>query len=261
MQPSVIVSQSDDRLNPWIMCSDVRPDARLRLICFPYAGGNAGAFRQWSRLINADIEVLAIQYPGRATRFKEKLMASMDELVEAIYQACKLTFEQKPYVFFGHSMGASVAWELCHQLSTQQNNLPELLMVSGRRAPRESLPRDYQPIHNLPKDKFLERLQNLNGTPEEVLQHRDLMELMEPIIRNDFKLIENWQAELREPLNIPIQVMGGVDDQHLSEASLHGWSRESLLPCDVHLFSGDHFYLHTQEASLIEKLNEILKTV
>ena len=247
--------------NPWLFCPEQRPSARLRLICFPYAGGNAGVFRSWANYFNEDIELVAIQYPGRATRFKEALLPSMEELVGAIFESCSDFLCEKPFVLFGHSMGASVVWELSHQLRKKNLRMPEMLIVSGRRAPSESLPEDYKMIHSLPKNEFLERLKTLNGTPEELLEHKDLMELMEPVIRNDFKLIETWSVTTVPKLNLPIEVLGGEDDKHLDKMALKAWEKESSKTCNISLMPGDHFYLHQHEKVLMKKLNELLNNI
>lgn len=248
--------------NPWLVSPDLNASAPFRLYCFAYAGGNANVFRSWPALLDKRIELVAIQYPGRATRFKDGLIDSMEVMLEQLEHALRESLKEKPYAFFGHSMGAGIAYELSRRLHkkslTQKINLPARLIVSGRRGPGAPIEADKKPIHKLPKDAFIERLKNLNGTPEELLQHEDLMNLMEPILRNDFKLVETWKSQEGEALPLPLSIYGGENDEHINLETLDAWKRESKLESRVVMFPGDHFYLHQHEQLLVNEINKDL---
>jgi medium-chain acyl-[acyl-carrier-protein] hydrolase len=250
--------------NPWLFFPEDKQSANFRLFCFSYAGGNANTFRNWPRYLSEQIELIAIQYPGRATRFKEKSIDSMGEMVDQLLDHLKSEFNEKPYAFFGHSMGASIAFELARKIANENNSSgrkltpPSHLIVSGRRGPKAKIEKERKPIHNLPQEDFLKRLRELNGTPEELLQHDDLMDLMEPILRSDFKLVETWKYKPQEVLSIPLSIYGGKDDQHIDEGSLNAWQLESDASSNIEVFPGDHFYLLQHEQRLVEKINNDL---
>jgi len=244
--------------NPWLWTPSPRPQAELSLYCFAYAGGNATIFRSWVDKLDPRIELQAIQLPGRAARFKEPLLDSMESILDALEIALLPEIEGGQYAFFGHSMGASVAFELTKRFQKKGVNLPKRLIVSGRRAPSLALDDNRKHIHTLPKDQFIERLKILNGTPEALLAHEDLMDLMEPILRSDFKVIETWKYQKGEPLDVPLSMFIGIDDEHVGEESYEAWKKESSQECELKIFPGDHFYIQNYENELIEKINSSL---
>lgn len=244
--------------NPWLFSPQPRPRAELKLFCFAYAGGNANVFRSWVDKLDARIELQAIQLPGRAARFKEPLLESMEDILDALEKSLIKELENCPYAFFGHSMGASIAFELTRRLQNKGANLPKRLIVSGRRAPSLPVDQNRKHIHKLPKAEFIERLKTLNGTPEALLAHEDLMNLMEPILRSDFKVIETWQYKPADALNVPLSIFTGIEDEHMGEESEQAWKKESTLECETHVFPGDHFYLQQYEDQLLKKINSSL---
>jgi medium-chain acyl-[acyl-carrier-protein] hydrolase len=250
--------QGSQEASSWLFKPKPRPKAELKLFCFAYAGGNANIFRNWTSSLDPRIELNAIQLPGRAARFKEPLLDSMQAILDALEQALTPEFDKGEFAFFGHSMGASIAFELARILQAKQKRLPKRVIVSGRRAPSLPIKEDRKSIHDLPKQEFIEQLKNLNGTPNELLEHEDLMELMEPILRSDFKVIETWKYQQSEPLNTPLSIFSGFDDEHVSERSLAAWSKESKYACESVIFPGDHFYLKKYEIELVDKINNIL---
>lgn len=249
----------------WLVTPRPNPAARIRLFCFPYAGGNANAFRSWADKLNPQIEMLALQYPGRATRFKEPLIDSMDQMLVALEHALLDSLYEKPFAFLGHSMGASIAFEFSRVLQRKAYPVPKQLIVSGRRAPCEPLVQQSksqkQPSYTLPKSDFLEKIRQLNGTPAELLEHDDLMELMEPILRNDFKLVETLSYKQDAKLNMPVYVMNGEDDSHVNEDTIKAWQDETSESCHFYSFPGDHFFLHAHEDQVLKAIEDILLPV
>ncbi len=250
--------------NPWFMVPSPRPQASLRLFCFAYAGGNANIFRSWADQLDEQIELIAIQLPGRGARFNEPLLDSMESILEQLRLVFKDQYH-RPYAFFGHSMGASIAFELSRIIQQRAKTdsdvlLPSRLIVSGRKGPSFVEEQEREPIHNLPKEEFINRLKNLNGTPQELLEHEDLMALMEPILRSDFKVIETWQHQEGELLKIPMSVYSGDEDEYLCPESLKAWQKETDQKCEFVSFSGDHFYLQSQEQNLVNQINKSLAT-
>lgn len=223
-------------------------DPRLRLFCFPYAGGSAAIYHQWPARLPTDIELLAVQYPGRASRLREPPCTHLDVLLDGIEQAIGPLLGM-PFAFFGHSMGASVAFELTRRLHAAQRPLPTQLFLSGRTAPQCTSLKP--PIHLLPDEQFIEALRTLNGTPAELLEHRELMEMMLPTLRADFQLLETWEYRATAPFDIPISVFGGLDDHSVPTESLDAWAGCTTRKLKRHLFPGDHFFLHQQHPGML----------
>ncbi|HEX2091625.1 MAG TPA: thioesterase II family protein [Longimicrobiaceae bacterium] len=228
---------------------------RLRLFCFPYAGGGAAVFRSWSSTLPPEVQLCPVHLPGRGNRFVEPPVTRLSVLVDLL--AGELApYLDIPFAFFGHSMGALVAFELARRLRDESRVLPEYLLVSGRRAPQ--CPSDKRPLHALPEGEFQEELRNLNGTPEEILQHPELMELFAPILRADFEICETYSYVEGEPLDLPVSAFGGLADPDVSREHLSGWKEHTRGPFRLRMFPGGHFFLHGARQELVHAVAEDL---
>lgn len=237
-----------DRLR-WIARFPPRPSARLRLFCVPYAGGSASAYRGWGDGLPASVEVCAVQLPGRETRYGEPLLTDARTAAAALAQAITPLLD-RPFAFFGHSLGALVAWETVLALGRQRGGpAPAALLVSGHRAPH--LPREQRPIHALPDDLFVDELRRLDGTPAEVFEDPELMALVLPQLRADFQMAETYEPAPTPPLSCPVVALGGSDDDRTPREALEAWRQSTTGPFDVRVFPGHHFYLHAQRAPLL----------
>jgi medium-chain acyl-[acyl-carrier-protein] hydrolase len=242
----------------WIQSPRAAPDARLRLFCLPYAGGAASIFRQWPQQLPPQVAVHPVQLPGRENRFTEPPFRALPPLVAALAQVLAPYLDQ-PFALFGHSMGAILSFELARALHAQGGPNPALLIVSGHGAPQ--LPDRDPPIHQLPQPLFLEQLQRFNGLPDEVLQHTELLELMLPLLRADFQLIETYVYSEAPPLDCPIVVLGGAHDPTVQRGELDGWRTQTRRTCGVHEFPGDHFFIRSAQAAVIQTLARELASV
>src|SRR4029453_515698 len=240
----------------WIACCKPRPQARLRLFCFPYAGGGALIFRTWSDGLPAEVEVCPIQLPGRGTRLMEPLFTQLSPLIQALAQAL-LPLLDKPFAFFGHSLGALVSFELARQLRRQYGVQPVRLFISADRAPQ--IPNRDPPIHSLPEGEFLVELRRLNGTPREVLEDEELRQIMLPLLRADFAVYETYGYSTEPPLNCPISAFGGLQDHRVSRGDLEAWRDQTSVSVSLRMFPGDHFFLNTTQASLLGALSQELR--
>ena len=235
--------------NPWIVRAKESPAASLRLFCFPYAGGAANIFHQWSSLLPSSIEVCAVQPPGRGSRLLEEPFTDSGELVSAAANAL-LPYMDRPFALFGHSMGALVAFELARMLRREWLRGPLCLFVGGRCAPQ--IPETRPPLHALPDRQLLKELELMNGTPEEVLAHPDLMQLMLPLLRGDFSVAETYLYNDEPPLGCSITAFGGLDDGGVSRQTLEAWREQTEAAFSLHVLPGDHFFLHTAEQALLK---------
>src|SRR6185437_8848497 len=182
---------------PWFTSKRPNARARLRLFCFPYAGGGPAIYRLWPQNLPTDVEICVAQLPGRGTRMREQPFTNLDALVQAATEAIKPLLD-KPFALFGHSMGAMISFELARRLREQGQPQPSYLFISGRRAPQ--LPNDDPLSYNLPDTELRQELLRLNGTPKEVLEHPELMELMLPLLRADFSVVETYEYRPGVPL-------------------------------------------------------------
>ena len=240
----------------WIACRKPNPQARLRLFCLPYAGTSASVFRTWSDGLPVDVEVCPVQLPGRGTRLMETPFTQPASLVQALAQAL-VPLLDKPFAFFGHSLGALVGFELARQLRRQTGVQPVRLFVSADRAPQVSH-RD-RPIHALPEGEFLVELRRLNGIPGKVLEEAELMQMILPILRADFAVYETYIYATEPPLNCPISTFGGLRDHRVSRGDLEAWRDQTSGSFSLRMFPGDHFFWNTTQPLLLQILSQELR--
>ncbi|MBE9040675.1 thioesterase [Oscillatoriales cyanobacterium LEGE 11467] len=224
---------------------------RLRLFCFPYAGGGTLAFRSWLDYFPSAIRIYPVELPGRCFRLQEPAIAQLQPLVREIARAL-YPYLDKPFAFFGHSMGALIGFELTRLLRKQHQISPIRLCVSGRCAPQ--IPPFESPIYHLPSSEFLTALRRLNGTPSEFFENLELMELALPILRADFAVVETYSYLREEPLSCPISVFGGLQDPKTTVNFLKAWQAQSTQDISLHLFSGDHFFIHSDRNEFLKLL-------
>lgn len=246
-------SRSGD--NSWVKFPKPNPQAKLRLFCFPYAGGGALSFRAWQDSLPHTVEVCPIELPGRGTRLLEPPFTRLEPLTQEIAHAL-LPHLDKPFAFFGHSMGGLVSFELARLLCREYGSSPVHLFVSCRRAPQ--VPDPNPPIHTLPEPEFLEELRRLNGTPEAVLENTELMQLLLPILRADFEVIETYVYAPEPPLECGITAFGGLQDRKVSYDDLEVWREQTSDSFSVQMLPGDHFFINSSQPLLLQALSRKL---
>ena len=242
----------------WIVTPRTNNKAKIRLFCFPYSGAAASIYYPWVDILPGSIEVCAIQYPGHGNRVSETLFYDLDGLLDVAQEAL-LPYFDKPFAFFGHSMGALVGYELARRLKKTQVKQPDLLFVSGHNAP--FLPDLSEPLHNLEEKEFIFRLRELNGTPDEVLQDPELREILIPILRADFSVCETYQYENDQLLDCPICACGGLQDKYVDREGLTAWGKLTTGEFTARFFPGDHFYINTERMYLLMAIAQELNKV
>ncbi|MEV0445261.1 alpha/beta fold hydrolase [Streptomyces spectabilis] len=230
---------------------------RASLICFPHAGGTAGYFRGWSRLVPSDIEVLAVRYPGREDRLMDPFAESMEELADDVVSAVRPLLD-RPVAFFGHSMGASVAYEVAARLHATarphaerapfHGTAPTALFLSGRAGPGHERTRN---LGEADDQVLMDEVIGMGGTQAHAFADPELRDLVLPVIRSDFRLVERYgrTSPGSRALNIPVHAYYGDDDTYLDAQAIEAWAAVTSGPFAARSFTGGHFYLarHAEE--------------
>ncbi|MFF5209444.1 thioesterase II family protein [Streptosporangium sp. NPDC000396] len=241
---------------PWLRRHRPSPGAGARIICFGPAGASANLFRGWAVRVSADVEVLSVAYPGRERRFEEPAIEEMETLAGAVADvlASRLRI---PTVLFGHSMGASVAFEVTRRLEAGGSGRPVGLVLSGRQSPalqreRPSDAADYD------DRRIIEHLRELGGTPPEMLEDPDFRELVLPAFRTDFRLVGRYLPELEPMIDTPLSVVLGDRDPGVPVADADRWREVARRFAGIRTFPGEHFYLLDQEEEVVSHVVDFL---
>ncbi|MER5939057.1 alpha/beta fold hydrolase [Streptomyces sp. NPDC001928] len=226
------------------------PAAKIRLVCFPHAGGAAGTFHDWATLTPPEIEVLSVQYPGRQDRLSEPCAATMDELADAITAALlDEPADDLPLALFGHSMGSSVAYEVARRLEEVPGATLTRLFVSGRTRPR--LAQELAPRAAPTDDDILNHVRRLDPQGAALYEHPALRTVIMPSLRADFGLLAAYRPTRLHRLGVPVTACGGDGDPACPVADLAAWSDVTTEGLDVRVFEGNHFYLNPRKEELV----------
>jgi surfactin synthase thioesterase subunit len=214
--------------------------AHVRLYCLAHAGGTAGIFHSWRKLLPPEVEICPIEYPGHGSRLGEPLLDSIEQVARTVADAITAG-PSVPYALLGHSMGSLVAFEACYELAARRAAMPRLLVVCGHRAPGAA--RTTPQMHNAPHAEFIAYLRELGATPPEVFSSPDLLDLVLPILRTDFRACETYRPQGRVRLPINIAAYGGLGDADAGRDELLAWQYETAGECVVRMFPAGHFFV------------------
>lgn len=247
--------------NAWVVTTpSLRPGVRLRLFCLPYAGGGAAVFRGWQAGLPSAVEVCPVRLPGREMRLKEPAITEMPVMLHRLGEALTPYLGQ-PYAFFGHSMGALLAYELLDRLARAGRPLPAYLFVSGRQAPHVERAPLSQPVERLSDADFLRDLAPVNAGSRAAVDHPDLAALVLPVLRADFLLCQSYRAVRRPPFALPLTALGGLDDPAVDRAALEPWAEHTTRSFSLHMFPGDHMFVHSAAAQVQRMVSEKLAAI
>ena len=238
--------------NPFLSIPRPVADARLRLFCFPHAGGAASLFRLWHTGLPASVEVCGVQLPGREARWREEVFTDVDTLLGVLVPALAPLLDL-PFALFGHSMGAVLAFELARELRRRGMPAPLHLFLSGHRAPQT--PEGRFNIHQLPDAEFLEQIvMRYDGIPKIILEEPELLRIYLRALRADFALLETYPYRAEPPLGCPLSVVNSLDDPSVTLEELVAWREQTEDFFRLELLPGAHFYFHKDPAQLLRSL-------
>lgn len=248
------------RKSRWVLVPRANATASTRLVCFPHAGGGASTYFSWGAALQpVGIEVRSVQYPGRESRFSEPPIDDVSALVRALAESWDEISGGGACAFYGHSMGALLAFELAADLLKRgAANQPRHLFLSGH--PAAHLP--YRPprVHQLPPAQFLPAVNlHFGGIPDELLEAPDVAEMIAGTLRNDFTLVENYTWTGSGPINAPINALGGADDPWTTRAELEAWATHTRSALVVQILPGDHFFTVTARDAVCKHITDTLR--
>jgi medium-chain acyl-[acyl-carrier-protein] hydrolase len=239
----------------WFGNAQRNESANSRLFCFPYAGGSSVIYHNWAKSLPPFVDVIPVQLPGRGTRLSTAPFVRMDGLIDQL-SVVLAEFLDRPFYFFGHSMGALIAFELAHALRRRYGVEPEALFLSGREPP--SAPERETDIYRLPKDQFVARLRRLNGTHPDLLDNDEILELILPLLRADFELIQTYRFRRGGKLRCSIQAFAGSRDPEAGVEIIRQWRDFTSGPFLMEVIEGDHFFIHQHRDQLLTCLSKAL---
>ncbi|GGU98689.1 thioesterase [Streptomyces litmocidini] len=243
-----------NRWTPWD--SDPVTDGGMgavRVYCLPHAGGSAGSYLAWARSRQVPgLDFVPVELPGRGTRMAEPLPASMEEVVDGVLSVLEARPEREPFLLFGHSMGAQIAYETTRRLVAGGRPLPRTLVVSGCRPPGSPVA---MPLHDRDDDELLKGIVELGGTPAEILEHRELLAMLLPVMRADLGLLSRYMEAVRPTvLPCPVVALGGDGDRLSGPEWIDGWRSVTAGGFRRRILPGDHFFLHDEVDAVMEEI-------
>jgi len=228
----------------------------INLFCLPFAGGNRYSYREYEKNASAGLNIVPLEYPGRGARVRERFITDMHQLVDHLFDEIRLPVSKRSYAIYGHSMGAVVAFFLVKKIISNGLPPPLHLFASGTTGPSSHAERELK-RHLLPKDEFIQEIRELDGCPEDILQNAELLDFLEPILRADFELSETFDYTESNPLDIPITVITGTEED-MEADDIYSWQKESRIPVDFRTMPGKHFFIHQYPREIMGIISEKL---
>lgn len=230
---------------------------KCKLFCLPHAGGSATVYMRWKRYLSEGIELHPLEPAGRGKRLAEPHYRSMDEMIDDLCGCLEQQLDGSDFAFFGHSMGALVAYELTHAVTRRMGREPVHLFVSGTYPPRA---KKLNILHSLSDDRLCEEIKRLGGTEGELLEREDLLRLFLPVLRADLQLVETHRfADKPDRIPCDLSVLSGKKDRATAGYDLSEWSRYGSRDCRFYEFEGGHFFINEHVAQVVSVINAALR--
>lgn len=241
------------RRSQWLLTPKPVSAPRLRLFCFSFAGGGPAVFYPWAQRLPGDVELVAIQLPGRGSHFHRDPYRQLEALLQPLVAAMQPWLDV-PFGLFGHSLGALVAFEAAYELQKRSLPEPRFVVVSGGRPPH--IPYGGPAYHLMPDAQLISEMRRRGGMPESILATPDLLELLLPTLRADLEFGAGYLRPLGPPLRAPLLVLSGTEDDVVSRAELDGWRAQAQHYLGEHTLRGNHFFIFADQERLFELLHQ-----
>lgn len=228
----------------------------ITLFCLPFAGGNKYSYREYAKLVPRSVRIVSLEYPGRGDRIDELLMTDVGPMVEDLYSIMEADLGAGSYAIYGHSLGGLLACLLARKIHSSRKPLPRRLFITGTSGP-SAASREEKQRHLLDRSGFVEEIRMMEGSPEEFLQHDELLDHFIPIMRADFKASETYQYSAAPLLPIPFTVITG-DKEDMTPDDILSWQKESLYPIDFRQMPGGHFFIFDHPDKIMQVVVEQL---
>jgi len=226
------------------------------LFCLPYAGGSGSIYHRWRNYLDSSINLYPIELKGRGRRFNEPFYESFEDAIEDIFNVIKDKVCDDEYVIYGHSMGSLLAYELYYKICNMGFRKPKHMFFSGHKAP--NLKRNKENIHTLSDCDFMKKIIELGGTPEEILNNNELLEIFTPILKNDFKILEKYHyTEKVNKIECNLSVFSGEQDS-ITLKELAEWNRHGSGESTIYIFEGNHFFINNNAENVTNIINRTL---
>lgn len=227
------------------------------LFCLPYAGGSESVYYNWNKYMD-DIKLYPIELRGRGKRSDEKYYKNIKEAVNDIYASIEDKICEEDYALYGHSMGSLLAYELYYKICEMNHKKPKHIFFSGNKAPNIAKERDIS--YKMSDSLFMKKIIELGGTPKELIEDKEVLEFFLPILKNDIKIIEEYEYEERiEKILCDISVLNGEDD-NITQNEIFEWRNHTSKSCNIYNFKGDHFFINDNLQEIIDLIKSTLSS-
>ncbi len=230
---------------------------KTKLFCLPYAGGSATLYARWKKLLHSSIELVPIELAGRGKRYSVPFYNSFNRAVIDIYDAIESEVGDGPYALFGRSRGSLLAYELIHKLLDNNCHEPVHVFFSGRYPPH--VKKEEKVHYTMPDDKFLEAIIKYGGTPKELLEHKELLDIFIPILKADYRILDDYAfTERTTKFDFDITALTGTQDDEVDMNDLDEWGRYTKRGFKYHQFEGGHFFINQYAEDITNIINKAL---
>jgi medium-chain acyl-[acyl-carrier-protein] hydrolase len=239
---------------PWIVGGRTNPNARCRLFCLPHSGSGASQFAPWRNFLPPILDICPIQLPGRENRLREAPLTRIQQIAE-ILAGELMPYLDRPYLLYGYSVGALIAFELAREL--RRKNVDPAISLFALARPAPHLEQTRYPLHQLPDEMFVTELtRRFNGMSPAILQDRELMELLLPTLRADVTALETYVYHEETPLDCSIRAYGGSLDSTTTEDELRAWGLHTKSSFNLEILPGNHFFIRSNQQSIFQAISK-----
>ena len=227
--------------------------SKINLFCIPFAGGSASIYYKWRNYLGDKINIIPIELAGRGRRINELFKETIQETVDDIYNYIKDQLYE-PYILFGHSMGSILTFELINKIIKEKDNLPSKVFYSGRKPPHVPIEKH---IHLLPDGEFLEELVSLGGVSNTFMENQELVDMFLPILRADFRMIENYKCKSIQVIDRDIHILYGSEED-LKMKELNSWGMYTTEKLFIKKIEGNHFFIENNLELVMKYIQEVI---